>query len=1053
MDPRVVAERGQHDDARLGRLGHDPARRGDPVDVRHREVHEHDVGRSSTGSARCASRRRRPCRRPRCPPCVRAGARGPRARPRGRRRAGLGWGGRVPRQGPTTQVSLRTRRRVSDFATVLPAKGAPHQAQRRIGRIGKRRAIASNRTRLEAKRGPGAERAAQSDESTHSSHPLVASAPPSEIGADPPRPEAALAPRAGGAGAGRRAPRERGACACRALPTGPRRSSSSSARRPPPPRSAPCGASAGPSAAPCRSPAASPPACRPPLFRPCASPLPSRASGATPAWRCAAAATASRATPTATTRCRPRRRGSARSASTGCRTSTRATASRWRRSTPASRRPPNLGARLLARVDLTSEHDGIDHFGHGSHMAGVIAGGGAHELEAFEGSAPETNLVSIKVAGWDGATDVSTVIAGLQWAVSHRAQYNIRVAQPLVGHRRERRLRRRPARPRGRAGLEGRHRRRRRGRQRGPGRRHDLQARRRPAGDHGRRGRHAGTAGHADDSDRAVLEPRADRATALGQARLLAPGVSLVSDRAPGSHDRHVPPGRAARATIFKGSGTSQAAAIVSGVAARMLEADPTLTHDQVKGVLTATADRRLAGPGGGAGTDRRAAATTAVTPPKKGPMPALPVANAGLTRSTGAGPLEASRGTLHVVRRPRRRRHGRRRHRRGRRARPPVERERVRRGRVDAGDLGRLAVGAAGDEVAGAAPRPPPPRPRAAWRRCSRGSRATGARRPAADAGLDAKFWSAKFWRRQVLDGRVAVAAAAGAALPTPARVFVARRRRPRGAAIRGAGGSARSPTRPSDARRRVRDHGRERRRATASRSRSRTDGEDEQFSLTDAVWVAAIVLAPPRRADARRRRGRALLADRAPRLADKLVFNVGQVALALTAAELDLGARRPDAGCPTRPTAWVLGATAAGAAFLVNASTVAFIIALVGGQPFRDDPARQPARQLAAVARQRRRSACSRRWRGTSTPRASCSSRCRSGSCTSPTASGSRGSSSASRWRTWPAPPSASPATATPRRACRWTAARAASRSSPRASTGCSSSSTARPAASAIS
>jgi len=66
------------------------------------------------------------------------------------------------------------------------------------------------------------------------------------------------------------------------------------------------------------------------------------------------------------------------------------------------------------------------------------------------------------------------------------------------------------------------------------------------------------------------------------------------------------------------------------------------------------------------------------------------------------------------------------------------------------------------------------------------------------------------------------------------------------------------------------------------------------------------------------------------------KLVFNVGQVALALTAAELVWGLADPTP-LPDQTEAWVLGAAAAGAAFLVNASTVAFIIALVGGQSFR--------------------------------------------------------------------------------------------------------------------
>src|SRR4051794_29039871 len=87
----------------------------------------------------------------------------------------------------------------------------------------------------------------------------------------------------------------------------------------------------------------------------------------------------------------------------------------------------DLGARLLARVDLTGERDGIDRFGHGTHMAGLIASDGTTSAGAFEGAAPETNLVSVKVAGWDGATDVSTVIAALHWVVANRDRYGIRV--------------------------------------------------------------------------------------------------------------------------------------------------------------------------------------------------------------------------------------------------------------------------------------------------------------------------------------------------------------------------------------------------------------------------------------------------------------------------------------------------------------------------------------------------------------------------------------------------------------------------------------------------
>jgi serine protease AprX len=309
---------------------------------------------------------------------------------------------------------------------------------------------------------------------------------------------------------------------------------------------------------------------------------------------------------------------------------------------------PNLGARLIARADLSGEGDGLDRFGHGTHMAGLIASDGTTSVEAFEGAAPETNLVSVKVAGWDGATDVSTVIAGLRWVVSHRERYGIRVVSLSWGTDAARGYGDDPL---------------------------DLAVERawraglvvvvsagnsgplpgtvaKPADDPyvisvGA----ADTNGTADPADDAVapFSSRGPTVDGAGKPDLLAPGVSLVSDRAPGSTVDTFRPVARVGTNLFKGSGTSQAAAVVAGVAARMLDADPALTNDQVKGILLATADPRLAGPAGGAGTVNANRAVGAVAAARRAGAPLPAAANAGLVPSTGRGTIDAGRGTLRV--------------------------------------------------------------------------------------------------------------------------------------------------------------------------------------------------------------------------------------------------------------------------------------------------------------------------------------------------------------------------------------------------------------------
>lgn len=73
----------------------------------------------------------------------------------------------------------------------------------------------------------------------------------------------------------------------------------------------------------------------------------------------------------------------------------------------------------------------LDAFGHGTHLAGIIAA----EADEAVGVAPDSHLVSLKVAAHDGATDVPQVIAAIDWVVQHRNDpgMNIRVFNLAYG--------------------------------------------------------------------------------------------------------------------------------------------------------------------------------------------------------------------------------------------------------------------------------------------------------------------------------------------------------------------------------------------------------------------------------------------------------------------------------------------------------------------------------------------------------------------------------------------------------------------------------------------
>jgi serine protease AprX len=98
-----------------------------------------------------------------------------------------------------------------------------------------------------------------------------------------------------------------------------------------------------------------------------------------------------------------------------------------------------LANKVVANVSLiTGDPSTADAFGHGTHVAGIIAGTGGPAQSVtglFTGGvAPGVQLVNVRVLGANGVGRTSDVIAGIQWAVANRSRYNIRVINLSLGH-------------------------------------------------------------------------------------------------------------------------------------------------------------------------------------------------------------------------------------------------------------------------------------------------------------------------------------------------------------------------------------------------------------------------------------------------------------------------------------------------------------------------------------------------------------------------------------------------------------------------------------------
>jgi len=147
-----------------------------------------------------------------------------------------------------------------------------------------------------------------------------------------------------------------------------------------------------------------------------------------------------------------------------------------------------------------------------------------------------------------------------------------------------------------------------------------------------------GTSSYADDALSTFTSTSGTR-----NIDLLAPGESIVSLRDPGGYaDVNYPSARVGD-TLFRGSGSSQATAVVSGVVALLLQKRPTLTPDQVKAILKSSATPVTKGLGATMklGEVNLTAALKAATPSTKQTFVA----------SSGSGSIDLARGGSYVMR------------------------------------------------------------------------------------------------------------------------------------------------------------------------------------------------------------------------------------------------------------------------------------------------------------------------------------------------------------------------------------------------------------------
>ena len=247
---------------------------------------------------------------------------------------------------------------------------------------------------------------------------------------------------------------------------------------------------------------------------------------------------------------------------------------------------------VASAVENAGTSTAADTLGHGTHVAGLIAGNGSAlddddpALGKHYGVAPDANLIAVKIADDQGSTTLADVIAGLQFVLDHQADLNIKVVNlslnSTVAQSRDT---------------------------------DPLDAAVEVAwlngitvvAAAGNRGSAPDAVGYAPANDPYVISvgatddsgtPKAkddvvpdwsSRGTTqdgFAKPEVLAPGAHMIAPLAPGSAYGTQCPECVVDGRYLQIGGTSMAAGVVSGAAADLLSAHPDWTPDQVKFAL-----------------------------------------------------------------------------------------------------------------------------------------------------------------------------------------------------------------------------------------------------------------------------------------------------------------------------------------------------------------------------------------------------------------------------------------------------------------------------------